>query len=186
MKSLIAGLAAFLLLTFGASAIETGTPAWTNTTVTLTSGPGSVYPVTGTLEGKLRIRVDRCYKLWCLVRANGVKGWALEQYLAFGHEPWPTPFGPSFSYKSGGPGEVCLYSGANYTGTALCGGPGLVSRDLQLRGFDNTISSVRITGNVSVTLCRDRFFRSYCERIDESEPRIHGFLNNDVSAFHIY
>jgi hypothetical protein len=45
---------------------------------------------------------------------------------------------------------------------------------------------VTIEGNISVLLCRDRFFTNYCERVNESQERLHGFLDNNVSSFHIY
>ena len=38
----------------------------------------------------------------------------------------------------------------------------------------------------SVTACRDRHFTSYCERINESQPVLHGFLARRISSFHVW
>ena len=44
---------------------------------------------------------------------------------------------------------------------------------------------VRVNGG-SVTLCRDRDFSSYCERIVEDQAVIHGFLDNNVSSYRVW
>jgi hypothetical protein len=59
-------------------------------------------------------------------------------------------------------------------------------RDLLLYGNDDTFSSVTIEGDTSVLLCRDRYFTNYCERVNESQERLHGFLDNNVSSVRIY
>ena len=46
-------------------------------------------------------------------------------------------------------------------------------------------SSVRIEGS-SVLACRDRDFTSYCELIVESQPRLNGFLENNLSSYRVY
>jgi hypothetical protein len=45
---------------------------------------------------------------------------------------------------------------------------------------------VSIEGNVSITLCRDRDYSSYCERFNESDPRLPGFLDNAVSSLRVH
>jgi hypothetical protein len=89
-------------------------------------------------------------------------------------------------YPSGGPGEVCLYEGHNYTGDSLCLKSGSVSHDLLLQHLDNRYSSVTVQGNVSVTLCRDREFSSYCERVLHDQPALNGFLDNNVSSYRVH
>ncbi len=35
-------------------------------------------------------------------------------------------------------------------------------------------------------LCRDRDFHSYCERVNDSQTALHGFLDNNLSSFWVY
>ena len=189
MKAVFSLLAALLVVLCGAgaaSALETGTPAWTTKAVTLQNGPGPAYDFVGDVEGEQRIYVERCSGLWCQIRAGHARGWTSKQYISFGQEPRGPFTGPRLDYNSGGPGTVCLYEGSGYTGRSICGGSGFVVRDLLLHREDNIYSSVAIEGNVSVTLCRDRHFKSYCERYNESAPTLDGFLNNAVTSMRVY
>jgi uncharacterized protein YraI len=179
-------LLGFLLLAFPAAAIETGTPAWSTKALTVFEGPGPAYDIVGDISGKIRIRVDRCTYRWCLVRAEGVRGWVSRDAVAFGQEPKPPLSGPRLNYKSGGPGLVCLYEGRNYSGPSICLTSGTYRKDLLLEDLDNRYSSVSIEGDVSITLCRDRDWSSYCERINQSEPRLNGFLDNNVSSLRVH
>ena len=56
--------------------------------------------------------------------------------------------------------------------------------DLKLYGRDNAYASVT-TGGGSVTVCRDRGFSSYCERIVE-DTNLTGFLARSVSSFRVW
>lgn len=190
MKQLFASLSAlvFLILAAGpaASAARVGTPAWSIRPLVLFEGPGTEYQVTGEVDGLARIYVDRCSKLWCRIHSGGQAGWTGLYDIAFGniiHGPFSLPL---LNYKSGGPGIVCLYEGPNFSGQALCGDSGTVIRDLLLLNADNTFSSITIEGDVSADLCRDRDFHSYCERINHSQDRLPGFLNDNVSSVEIY
>jgi hypothetical protein len=115
-----------------------------------------------------------------------VRGWVPRDSLSFGQEPRGPFTGPRLNYKYGGPGEICLYEGRNYTGAAVCMTSGTYVHDLLLLGTDNRYSSVSIEGNVSVTLCRDRDFASYCRRFNHSTPRLGAFLDNSVSSIRVH
>lgn len=184
--ALLGLIAVFLTLALGAAgAVETGTHAWTKRTGTLYEGPGQEYDVLGTIGENLEVRVDRCSWNWCQIHSDTVRGWTPIATLSFGQTargPWQ---GEKFGFGAGA-GTVCLYSGRDYSGTEVCRPSGTVMRDLLLYDMDNTFSSVRISGNASVTLCRDRFFKSYCERVNESQPQLQGFLDNNVSSVRIY
>lgn len=173
------------VLAGGAAAEETGTPAWTINGVTLYEGPGTEYDVVGDLEGDLAVQVERCMPIWCRVRGEGERGWMYRRALSFGQTSRAPLGGPKHNFGAGA-GTVCLYSGPGFTGTAVCRTSGYVSRDLLLLGIDNSFSSVSIEGDTSVLLCRDRFFTSYCERVNESQEHLHGFLDNNVSSVRIY
>jgi uncharacterized protein YraI len=183
----ICRLAVFALLALAfaapAAAVETGTPAWLTHTATLKEGPGRNYDNVGELPGKIKIRVDRCSRDWCSIRAEGQAGWVRLYSVSFGQEP--SLVGPKLNYPSG-LGTVCFYTGQNYTGSAVCNNSGYIVTDLLLMDLDNSFSSVTIEGAASVTACRDRHFTSYCERIIASQPVLHGFLDDSVSSFHVW
>ncbi|MDB5541508.1 MAG: hypothetical protein JWQ89_3235 [Devosia sp.] len=188
MKQLFASLSAlvFLILAMGTASAQTvGTPAWSIRPLVLFEGPGRDYDVTGQIEGQVRIYVDRCSKLWCRVHAGGQAGWTSLYDVAFGRVARGPLTGPRLNYKWGGPGQVCLYEGHNYTGSAICGRSGTRIRDLLLLHADNLYSSVTIEGDVSVMLCRDRDFHSYCELMNNS-GNLQGFLDNNVSSVQVY
>ena len=181
-------LLSLLSLAFAApaSALETGTPAWTISGATLLEGPGAAYDVTGEVGAEERVYVERCQKLWCKVRADSGRGWMSLADLAFGHEPKGPFTGPRLNFKTGNSGTVCLYTGRNYTGMSICGEAGFVVRDFLLYNADNQFASVAIDGDVSVMLCRDRFFQSYCQRINESTATLPAILINSVSSMRVY
>lgn len=183
MTRLIAALAALLALVLPAAAIDTGTRAWLIDGQSLFEGPGAAYRVVGELGGETRIQVDRCTYQWCRIHAKGQRGWVDRDNISFGQEPRGPLTGPRLNYGSGD--VICLYSGHNYTGDSLCSKPGTVVHDLLLYGEDNHYSSVRV-GSGSVTLCRDREFTSYCERIVKDQPALHGFLDNNVSSYRVW
>ena len=187
MKHILAALSALALLAFGSVAqAQMGSPAWSIRPLVLMQGPGAAYDVVGEIPAETRIYVQRCSKLWCNVRAGHSSGWTDLASISFGQEPRGPFTGPRLNYKAGGPGTVCLYEGRNFTGASICGKSGFVVHDFLLLRADNRFSSVAIEGNVSVVLCRDREFKSYCERINASEASLHGFLDNNVSSMRVY
>jgi uncharacterized protein YraI len=189
MRALVTlALSLALLLGFAlpAAALQTGSPAWTLKAQLLFEGPGTAYDVTGEVQAEARVYVDRCSKDWCQIHVGGQRGWVSLYALTFGQRPQPPFSGPRLHLKGGGPGTVCLFEGRNFTGEALCAGPGYVVRDLLLLHKDNRYSSVSIEGDVSVLLCRDRDFKSYCVRVNESQARLHGFLDNGVTSLRVY
>ncbi len=88
-------LAAVMLLGLAlpATAIETGTRAWLIRGQLVYDTYARLDNPVGELEGQIRIRVDRCYILWCLIHAHGVHGWVSKHNISFGREPkypiWP-------------------------------------------------------------------------------------------------
>lgn len=181
--ALIAAFAALVLSAVPAQAFETGTAAWLIKGQSLFEGPGHAYDVVGELPGELRVRVDRCTYRWCKIHAEGERGWVSRDNVSFGQ--WPRgPFtGPRLDHPRGG--SVCFYEGADYSGASVCATAGTVVTDLLLFDLDNRYSSIEVSGS-SVMVCRDRGFSSYCELIVESQPRLHGFLDNNVSSYRVY
>ncbi len=186
VSAAFAAIAALALLTITLPPAAASTRAWSTSDLTLRQGPGPAYQVTGAIPTDSRIQVHRCSALWCLVEANGAKGWTGLSHITFGQGPKGPFEGPKLNYASGGPGQVCLFEGTNYTGASICGVSGQVFPDLLLYGRDNRYSSISVTGNVSAAACRDRNLKSYCERITESQPVLDSFLNNNLSSLRVY
>ena len=164
---------------------DTGSRAWATSELELHQGPGGKYAVTGTIADRSPILVDRCQKRWCQVRANGQAGWALLRKIGFGNSashPWTLP--PVQLIRQ--PGSVCFYEGQNYTGQSFCAEGGYTAHDLLLSGLDNRYASVKIVGDASVTLCRDREFASYCALITHDMPVLQRFLNKSVSSIRVW
>lgn len=173
-------LAAFAL---PVAAVEVGTSAWLINAETLMEGPGNAYDPVGALGDETAIQVDRCTYRWCLIHAHGQQGWVSRDNVSFGLEPRGPLTGPKLDYPAGE--TVCFYSGANFTGEELCLRPGTVVPDLLLADRDNRYISVMTNGG-SATVCRDRDFTSYCERIVEDQARMHGFLARAVSSIRVW
>jgi uncharacterized protein YraI len=174
---------AFLAFALPAAAAEVGTRAWLINGQSLMEGPGTAYDVVGELGDETRVRVDRCTYQWCLLHAEGQKGWASRDNISFGQHPRGPLTGPRLNYPSGA--TICLYEGRNFTGDSVCMKPGTVVHDLLLFDTDNRYSSVEVNGG-SVTLCRNRNFSSYCERVVEDQASLNGFLDNGVSSVRVW
>ncbi|HHY50395.1 MAG TPA: hypothetical protein GYA10_11675 [Alphaproteobacteria bacterium] len=179
------GLALLAIVAFAlpAAAAETGTRAWLIHGQALYAGPGAAYDVVGELGEAARIRVDRCTDRWCRIHAGSQRGWVSRDNVSFGQHPRGPLTGPRLDYPSGA--MICLYEGPGYSGESLCMKPGTVVHDLLLFRQDNRYSSVQVNGG-SVTLCRDRDFASYCMRVIEDQPRLHGFLDDNVSSVRVW
>jgi hypothetical protein len=176
--------AAIVLATASAQAAsENGTHAWSSDTLTLRSGPGLAYDVTGEIAADLAIKVLRCEELWCAVDGPGGRGWTSKQFVVFGLTSTDWPGGVNPNYPEGG--SICFYSGTNFTGSELCMSTGRVIHDLALLGIDNGFASVKVLG-ASAAACRDRGFQSYCERIIADQPVLHPYLRRALSSIRVY
>ena len=184
----LAAILALFLAAPAAAVQPTGSAAWTTDgwvsfEGTLYAGPGKRYDEVGTIDEGVRVRVDRCSKRWCQIHTASVRGWMSLDNLSFGQAPDGLFRGPEFGFNYGG--TVCFYEGEGFTGTSFCAKPGRVVDDLALLGRDNRISSIEVNGG-SALVCRDRGFRSYCERINEDKSSVDGLLNNSISSLRIY
>lgn len=163
----------------------TGTPAWVLNSMSLYSGPGANYPST-TLEvtkGQ-SVTISRCSERWCqLANSNS---WLSIDNLSFGQSAKGPFSGPKFEAENGGDGNVCFYDGTNFSGASFCLPSGATARDLALLGWDNKISSISVGQGVSVRLCRDRNFTSYCSTIIKDTPNLDRFLGNSVSSYLVF
>lgn len=163
-----------------------GSHGWSRETLVLRAGPGNAYAITGEIAGDQAVRIQRCQGNWCNVYGPGGHGWTGKVAVDFGKDPhWPI-LDPDNNWPDLEGGSMCFYEGAHYTGRSFCAGTGEVFRDLALWGWDNRISSVKVTVGTSAALCRDRFFQSYCERIAESQPILDRYLLRNLSSIRLY
>ncbi|MCF6303093.1 MAG: peptidase inhibitor family I36 protein [Devosiaceae bacterium] len=185
-KTLIAGtLLAISWFPGTALASGSGTSAWVLKSTALYSGPGSNYPGTAIdVQQGQSVTVSRCSLRWCQI-AN-TNGWLSMDNLSFGQAAKGPFSGPKFEIERGGDGEVCFYDGVNYSGASFCLPSGATSRDLVLLGWDNKISSISVGEGVSVRLCRDRNFTSYCATVIKDTPALERFLGNAVSSYMVH
>lgn len=169
-----------------AMAETTGSHGWSRQELTLRSGPGGAYDVTGTIAEDVAIRIVRCQVNWCVVDGEGQRGWTSRELVSFGMEPDSPLFVIAPDYPDAEPGMVCFYVGTNYSGASLCAEAGQVFTDLALYGYDNSFRSVEVIGSVNAAACRDRSLQSYCQRIIESQPVLDQLLANNLSSFRVY
>ena len=162
------------------------TDGWVSMPGSLLSGPGTEYDAVGSIGAGERVRVDRCAKRWCQIHTASVRGWLSLDNLSFGQQPDGLFAGPKFNTHRGGSGQVCFFTGRDFTGSAFCANSGRVINDLALLGRDNSIASIEVGSGVSVIVCRDRGFRSYCKVVDASATRLEGLLTNSISSIRVY
>jgi hypothetical protein len=191
VRVLLAAIVASFLAAPAAAVPPTGSAGWTtdgwvSLTGDLRAGPGQQYGITGSVSEGVRVRVDRCSKRWCQIHTADARGWLSLDNLSFGQAPDGLFAGPKFSTQRGGAGEVCFFTGEDFTGEGFCAKSGRVIPDLALLGRDNDISSIEVGPGVSAIVCRDRGMRSYCEVVDVSKGEIDGLLNNGISSLRVY
>ena len=116
---------AAVLFVLPASAVETGSAAWTtdgwvSMPGALYSGPGKRYDEVGSIGAGERVRVDRCSYRWCQIHTAAVRGWLSLDNLSFGQRPDGLFAGPKFPTQRGGSGQVtrlCVLFHAQRTGS---------------------------------------------------------------------
>lgn len=183
IRAVLAPLAALALAVLP---VQAGSPGWALSDLVLRQGPHVAHDVAGTIPAETRISIERCAPRWCLVSSGNLKGWTGRDHVGFGQAPRPPLSGPRLDYGAGGPGTVCFFSGANFTGSSFCRESGFVAPDLGLYGFDDRIRSVSVSGNVSARICRDRNFQSHCVRVVENAAHLERYLNAQVSSLRVH
>jgi uncharacterized protein YraI len=81
LKTKLLGAGAALLLSTGAAL---AVPATAQTDLSVRSGPGTQYPVVGSIQDGETVDVGRCTGRWCQVIFSGGSGFASRRYLAIG------------------------------------------------------------------------------------------------------
>jgi len=203
IKALLAivSLLASVTLAFAAPAVATGA-------VNVRTGPGTSFSKVDTLFKGEHVEVTECKSGWCHVEHSGPDGWVSGNYLAAAgsngngsngsDDPDVNfsfgvgPDGPSFSISIGDPppappvaARACFYNLFNYGGANFCANAG--SSDNKLTGsWNDRISSVKVFGGATVTLCRNWYYGGYCRTFSSNENALGAFLNNKGSSFKVY
>lgn|GEM_PF-1637230 len=73
MKKFIKIIIITISVTLGMNAAVAAASAHNN--LTLRSGPGSRYPITGTIKSGTAIKFDLCNPMWCHIHTDKVQGW---------------------------------------------------------------------------------------------------------------
>lgn len=99
LKTKLLGAGAALLLTTGAAL---AVPATVQSDLNVRSGPGTQYPLVGSLQGGQTVDVGSCTGSWCQVSFGGGSGFASRNYLAMGGgAPGPAVAAAPYVYDDG-------------------------------------------------------------------------------------
>lgn len=193
---------------FAASAHATGN-------VNVRTGPGTGYQKIDTLHAGENVEVQQCQDGWCYVEHNGPDGWVSASFLGqnggfAGGNPGnhPQHGGPgsdsdfSFGFSFGNPpgnwprhpqqwpqqpwpqSKACFYTGANYTGQSFCVTSGQALNFVGPR-WNDKISSIRIYGDASATMCQHANYGGFCRTTNRSENALGAWLNDEISAIRV-
>ena len=88
LRTKLLGAGAALLLSTGAAL---AVPATAQTDLNVRSGPGTQYPVVGSIQAGETVDAGGCTGSWCRVSFSGGSGWASRSYLAMGGAVAPGP-----------------------------------------------------------------------------------------------
>lgn len=186
-------------------------PATSKTALNVRSGPSTGYRVVDALYSGERVNVERCTnsRSWCYVTHNGPDGWVSAKYLKRirggnngGGNNGGSNSDPNFSIEFGSDGtfsfnfgnrpnrphrpqaKACFYEHTNYRGRSFCLDEGESVRRLRHR-WNDTISSMRVFGDVQVTACKHAGYRGLCRTVSRSFPRIGPRLNDEISSIKV-
>lgn len=185
-------------------------PAISKTALNVRSGPSTGFRVVDALYSGERVNVERCTnsRSWCYVTHNGPDGWVSAKYLKRtnrdddGGNYGGSNNDPNFSIEFGNNGtfsfsfgnrpnrphrpqsKACFYEKPNYRGRSFCLDEGESVRRLR-HGWNDSISSMRVFGDVEVTACKHARFRGLCRTVSRSFPRIGPRMNNEISSIKV-
>ncbi len=185
-------------------------PAIATTTVNVRSGPGTSYGVIDTLSRGESVDVLGCRTGWCYVQKSGPDGYVSSSYLrrSSGGTTFEPNFNLSFNFPQGSvsigsggvsigvgpgrpdrpppsgsmPGDVCFYSGQDYSGSRFCMDEGDMTPYVGA-AWNNRISSIRNPDGFNVTVCDDAGY-DIC-RTYRTSARSLGSFDNEISSIRI-
>ncbi len=81
--------------------------------------------------------------------------------------------------------QVCFYKGNNYTGSKGCAPVG-TSRPVVSASWNDTISSLKLTGGAKVRVCQGTNFTGLCSIFTSNKPVLGSALNNKISSYEVF
>ena len=188
--------------------------AKSSTALNIRSGPGTGYDIVDALYKGEQVNVNKCTssKKWCYITHSGPDGWVAAKFLKKigGSKPKPTVSDPQvtlgFQFGSNGSSfsfgfstndgyykptpkpkkaRVCFYEHANFKGRKACVKAG--AKDNRLTGFWNDrISSIKIIGDASVTVCKHKNYNGKCRTFHNSKSFVGNKMNDHITSFKSY
>lgn len=143
-------------------------------TINLRSGPGLRFEILDRVQRGDRMQLYRCSRdeQWCVVRFRRQEGWVASRFIR------------EASSRSGRRGEVCFFEHPDFQGRSRCARIG--EEAASLRGFlNNKISSLRIRGNASATVCTRRNWNGRCRTFDASVAQLPRGQADRISSFRV-
>jgi hypothetical protein len=189
-----------------APALAAGT-AYVTQDSTLYAKPSSSSAPVNDVDGGTTVTVLTCQGSYCKLQVPGPDGWIKANRLASvvnGKPSSKVPFNfglfvgpdgkPSVSIGIGNAptprplpvpvenDEVCFYRGANFTGSSFCVEPG--DSDEYLDGkWDDSISSIEVSGEARVVVCSDEELEGTCANILSSKRNLPDALDDEISSY---
>lgn len=80
--------------------------------------------------------------------------------------------------------EVCFFADVRFGGESFCVTSGQ-SLGQMPDGWNDRVSSIRITGNATVTVCADAGFAGACQAFSATTPQLPGDLNDAISSVRV-
>ncbi|MCF4099036.1 SH3 domain-containing protein [Maritalea mediterranea] len=169
------------------------------------SGPGTGYRVVDALYRGERVNVERCSGSWCYITHDGPDGWVAARYLSRtsgGGDTGGNQNEPGFSVEFGSDGEfsfsignrpepepdendqACFYRDFAYGGPSFCLEKGEGVSLLQ-GSWNDSISSIRVEGDVQVTACMHANFGGNCIVTDKNIRSLGANMNDEISSIQV-
>jgi hypothetical protein len=132
----------------------------------------------GTLSAGTQVEVDpdSCTNGYCQLDNDfGPQGWVGEDFIEFEDAAPEEPEEVA---------EVCFYDKSNFGGASFCLEPGDVQQKLS-SSWNDRISSIEITGDISVDLCSDKNLYGTCGTFASNAKSLPAKLNNKVTSIEV-
>lgn len=192
-------------------AVASAAPAVATASVNVRSGPGTSFRVIDTLRPGESVDVGGCRSGWCyLTDEKGYVSSSYLRRTSGGSATIEPNFNLSFNFPQGSisigsggvsvgvgpgrpdrptpppsgsiPGDVCFYSGSDYTGSRFCMDKGDMTPYVGA-DWNNRISSFRNPDGLQVTVCDDAGY-DIC-RTYRTSARSLGSFDNEISSIRI-
>lgn len=146
--------------------------------VNIRKAPSPTAKKLGSLPAGSQVEVDpdSCTNGFCRLDNDfGPQGWVSEDFIEFDDY---VPEEPEVV------AEVCFYDKANFSGASFCLEPGELHNKLSST-WNDRISSLEITGDISVDLCTDKGLYGLCGTFTSNAKSLPARLNNKVSSIEV-